>query len=247
MAVALAERGITARALHENGRKPLVNEVRALGEFFNIQFHHVYFGFGVPHGRGDPVLTIPGFTASDASLFYLNTFLRRINYNVCFSGIIYHRDPEREIERLSDRAEEIYKITGKKVHLVGHSLGGVVAKGIGLSSPHAVASVNTLGSPLGDFEEGIDPLVLAWARMIVPSFSQPGEVEKRQKQLSQPLDEKIRTTYIYTKEDGVVRWQSTIDFSNPQAKNIEVPGTHSALIANPHAFKHVAIALANAS
>lgn len=246
MAVAFAERGITARALHENGRKPLINEVRALGEFFAIQFHHVYFGLGVPHGRGDPVLTIPGFTASDVANFYLNTFLGRINYNVCLSGIIYHRDPEHEIERLSDKAGEIYRATGRRVHVVGHSLGGVVGKGIGLSNPHAVASVSTLGSPLGDFEEGIDPLVLAWARMIVPSFSQPGEVEKRQKQLSQPLDERIKTTYIYTKDDGVVDWHSTVGY-NPRAINIEVPGTHSALVANPHAYRHLANALAYAS
>ena len=243
MAVAQAERDIAAS--DENGRRPLANEVRAFWEFFNIQFYPIYYGIGVPHGNRNPVLTIPGFTASDISLFYLNTFLGRINYDVYLSGIIYHRDPEHEIKRLSDRVEEIYEIKGRKVHLVGHSLGGVVGRGIGLSKPHAVASVNVLGSPVGDFEEDIDPFVLAWAKMTVPSFNQPDELRKRKEQLSEPLHKGIKTTYIYTKDDGVVDWRSTVDHS-PQAKNIEVPGTHSALVANPYAYRHLANALANA-
>lgn len=246
MAVALTERGITARSLNEGGRKPLLNEARAFGEFLNIQFYPVYYGIGVPHDHRTPVLTIPGFTGNDLSLFHLNTFLGRINYDVHFSGIIYHRDPEHEIERLSSEVEEIYRTKGKKVHLIGHSLGGVVARGIAILKPHVVASVNALGSPIGDFEKDVDPFVLIWAKIIVPSFRNLDDLEKRKAQLSKPLSDNIKTTYIYTKEDGVVHWRSTID-SNPKAKNIEVPGTHSALVANPHVYKNLAYALAEAT
>lgn len=245
MALVLAERGIATGALHENGRKPLINEVRALGEFFNIQFDPIYYGFGVPHGRRNPVLTIPGFTASDASLFCLNTFLRRINYRVYPSGIIYHRDPEREITRLSQRVKEIHEREGQRVHIVGHSLGGVVGRGICHLNPDEIASFTALGSPIGDFEKDVDPLVLAWAKMTVPSFNQPDELRRRKEQLSEPLHERVRTTYIYTQDDGVVHYRSTVDHS-PQAKNFEVPGTHSALVANPHAYRHLAHALADA-
>ncbi|MBI2031359.1 MAG: hypothetical protein HYT08_01970 [Candidatus Levybacteria bacterium] len=242
MALALAERGIAAQSVHENGRKPLLNEARALGEFLNIRFYPVYYGIGVPHDHKSPVLTIPGFTGSDLSLFDLNTFLGRINYTVYNSEIIYHRDPESEIKRLSKRVKEIHKQEGQKVHIVGHSLGEVVGRGICHLNPNEVASFSSLGGPIGDFEEDVNPLVLTWARMIVPSFSNPDELKHRREQLSLPLPEGIKTTYIYTKEDGVAHWRSTVD-SSPQAKNIEVPGTHSALVANPHAYKHLAIAL----
>lgn len=245
MAAAFAERGIPTQSPHENGGKPLLNEARALGEFFNIQFYPIYYGIGVPHDHKSPVLTIPGFTGNDLSLFNLNTFLGRINYNVHFSGIAYHRDPEREIARLSKRVKEIHKREGQKVHIVGHSLGEVVGRGVCQQIPDEVASLTVLGGPFGNFEKDINPFVLAWARIIAPSFSRPEELKERLESLFKPLPERIKTTYIYTKEDGVIHWQSTID-SNPQATNIEVPGTHSALVANPHAYKHLANALADA-
>jgi len=246
MAVAPAERGISTQVSSQDGRRPLINEARALGEFLNIQFHPIYFGFGVPHGTGDPVLTIPGFTASDASLFFLNTFLTRIGYDVHRSGIIYHRDPEHEITRLSQRVKEIHERREQKVHIVGHSLGGVVGRGICHLSPDEVASFTALGSPIGDFEKDVDSFVLAWAKMTIPSFDQPDELRERKEQLSEPLQEDIKTTYIYTKGDGVVDWRSTVDHGF-QTTNVEVPGTHFALVANPHAYKHLADALAEAT
>jgi len=247
MAVAPSERGIAAQTpVYESGRKPLWNEIRAAGEFFNIQFYPVYYGIGVSHDHQSPVLTIPGFTGNDLSLFHLNTFLTRINYKVYFSKIFYHRDPEREIEVLSDTVERIYKNEGKKVHLVGHSLGGIVARGIAYLKPHAVASVNALGSPIGDFEKDIDPFVLTWAKIIVPSFNNIEELKRKKEQLSLPIPKGIKTTYIYTKEDGVVHWRSTLS-SDPQVENIEVPGTHLGLVANPHVYRHLANSLSFAA
>jgi len=244
MALALERNGHSYNLL-EAGRKPLINEARALGEFFNIQFYPIYYGIGVPHDHKSPVLTIPGFTGNDLSLFYLNTFLGRINYSVHFSGIMYHRDPEHEVERLSQSVKEIHKREGQKVNIVGHSLGGVVGRGICQQVPDEVASLTLFGSPFGNFEEDIDPFVLTWAKIVVPSFNQPDKLRERKEQLFKPLSEGIKTTYIYTKEDGVIHWRSTVD-SSPQAKKIEVPGTHSALVANPHAYKHLANALADA-
>ncbi len=246
--MALAE-SVDQRPLLQEGRKPLLNEVMAFGEFFGIQFHPVYWGIGVPRGDGSPVLTIPGFTASDASLFYLNTFLGRINYRVYPSGIIYHRDPEHEIARLSQKVKDIYELKGQRVHIVGHSLGGIVGRGISHLNPNETESLSALGSPNGkgkDFEEAVNPLVLEWARMIVPTYRKTDEFTRKMEQLSQPLHPGIRTTYYFTQGDGVVDWQFTKDTS-PKAKNVEVPGTHSALVANPYVYRHLANNLADIS
>ena len=40
----------------------------------------VYFGCGVPRGHGQPVVVVPGFLASDISLFELHSWLARIGY-----------------------------------------------------------------------------------------------------------------------------------------------------------------------
>lgn len=250
MAVELAERrGVPNNPPQQDGQKPLSNEAWVFGEFFRIQFHPVFWGIGVPFGDRSPVLTIPGFTASDASLFYLNTYLRRINYHVYSSGIVYHRDPEHEIKRLSKRVKQIYELEGQRVHIVGHSLGGIVGRGISHLNPNEVRSLSALGSPIGkgeEFEAAVNPLVLEWARVTVPTFRKPEEFRREIEYLSQPLHPGIRTTYYYTRDDGVVHYKFTRD-PNPQTKNIEVTGTHSGLVANPSVYRRLANTFADIS
>jgi triacylglycerol lipase len=48
---------------------------------------------------------------------------------------------------LESTIQKAYKETGKKVHLVGHSLGGVIARAAASQMPDRIASVITLGSP----------------------------------------------------------------------------------------------------
>jgi hypothetical protein len=47
-------------------------------------------------------------------------------------------------------------------------------------------------------------------------------------------------TSIYSKSDGVVGWQASIDSYNKQAKNIEVKGSHLGLGINPEVWKIIA-------
>ena len=47
---------------------------------------------------------------------------------------------------------------------------------------------------------------------------------------SAPFPEEVRLTSIYSKGDGVVRWQSCVV---PYAYNVEVSGTHVGLALNP--------------
>jgi hypothetical protein len=56
-----------------------------------------------------------------------------------------------------------------------------------------------------------------------------------------PLPPDVRLTSIYSRGDGVVRWQSCIA---PDATCVEVPGSHVGLIYNRHVYRAVALALA---
>ena len=52
----------------------------------------------------------------------------------------------------------------------------------------------------------------------------------------------MRLTSIYSKEDGVVRWQSALV---PDAACVEVTGSHVGLIFNRKTYRAIATALAD--
>jgi hypothetical protein len=56
--------------------------------------------------------------------------------------------------------------------------------------------------------------------------------------LTQPV------TSIYSKSDGVVSWQASVDIYNQQARNIEVNSSHMGLGVNPKVWLIIADVLA---
>ena len=111
------------------------------------------------------MVLVPGFLATD---FYLNEmfwWLRRLGYKPYRSKI--GRNAEFLnilVDRLVKTAERAYNETGQKVHLVGHSLGGVLSRAVAGERPDLVASVITLGSPFRG--NAAHPLVLDAANRI---------------------------------------------------------------------------------
>src|ERR1700690_4251423 len=92
----------------------------------------VYYGFGVPRGDGSAVVIIPGFLGTDLYLSELHGWLERIGYRPYFSGIgINAQCPNLLVQRhLSETIKRALRETGRKIHLIGHSLGGVIARSI---------------------------------------------------------------------------------------------------------------------
>src|SRR3954463_5603993 len=79
-----------------------------------------------PRGDGHPVLALPGFLASDLSMAPMRRYLKELGYDAYawqmgrnIGGISRLRSTLRE------RLAEIHAATGRKVSLVGWSLGGV--------------------------------------------------------------------------------------------------------------------------
>src|SRR5580700_7918353 len=101
-----------------------------------------------PRGDGHPVLTLPGFLASDLSMALMRRYLKELGYDAYawkmgrnVGGV------SRMRAALRDRLAEIHASTGRKVSVVGWSLGGVYARDLALQAPSMVRSVITLGSP----------------------------------------------------------------------------------------------------
>src|SRR5271157_1702441 len=109
----------------------------------------VYYGFGVPRGDDSAVVIIPGFLGTDLYLMELHAWLGRIGYRPYFSGIGINADcPNLLIQRhVIETLERALSETGRPIHLIGHSLGGVIARSIAGQRPQDIASVITLGAP----------------------------------------------------------------------------------------------------
>jgi len=95
----------------------------------------------------EPVILIHGFGGSRANLLALAAYLRLAG----FDNVSYFEYPRWQM--LGDSAAQLGRIAGEKsggqgVHLIGHSLGGTVARRYAAAAPkRAVRSLITLGSP----------------------------------------------------------------------------------------------------
>src|SRR5689334_13577848 len=109
----------------------------------------VYYGIGVPRGDGSAVVLLPGFLGSDMYLVELFAWLKRIGYRPYYSGIGVNADcPNLLIRyRLRQSLEQARRETRRKIHILGYSLGGLLARAAAAEDPKHVASVITLGSP----------------------------------------------------------------------------------------------------
>ena len=101
-----------------------------------------------PRGDGHPVLVLPGLVASDTSTRPLRSFLKGRGYAV--SGWRQGRNlglRHGVQNAMVDLVHELNDTHGRKVSLVGWSLGGLYARQLAKMMPERVRSVITLGSP----------------------------------------------------------------------------------------------------
>jgi pimeloyl-ACP methyl ester carboxylesterase len=218
----------------------------------------VYYGCGVRHGRGEPVVVVPGFLASDISLIELHAWLSRIGYRPYFSNIGRNADcPDHLASSLLETVQHAYRENGnQRVRLIGHSLGGMLARSIALDYPEYVAMVISLGSPFRDSVRA-HPLVLAAAdslrrgrgrgvaRNIKPSCFSGHCTCGFTKNMLAPEEYRVPHFAVYSKVDGVVEWESCIE--EDPALNDEVNCTHLGMPFHPAVFRVVAKRLREAA
>lgn len=109
----------------------------------------VYWGWGLPHGDGRPVLVLPGLYAGDYYLRPLRDFLARVGYSAVQSGIA--RNPgwsHQLIDQWAELAQAQCRAKQQRVTIIGHSMGGLQARAVAARAPAAVQQVIALGSPL---------------------------------------------------------------------------------------------------
>lgn len=177
----------------------------------------------VNRGDGHPVVVFPGLAATDLTTTPLRTFLSKIGYDAhpWFQGINLGPRPG-VLEIATEQVEKIFKATGKQVSLVGWSLGGIYAREIAKLLPHAVRNVITLGTP---FEGSPDSTNAFWLYKLANGKSPVDEALRESLKTSPP----VPTTSIYSKTDGIVAWQCSIqsrERASAEFENIELIASH---------------------
>ena len=184
-----------------------------------------------PAGDGHLVIVLPGFLLNDESTWCLRAFLKGLGYRVHGFGMgrnLGARTVDVDGRRLIEMIDRVAQ--DEPVSLVGHSLGGVLARDYARRHPGRVRRLITLGSPYAGDERSMPSAVVRLRRCLTLE-SAAQEVDRS------PLP--VPHTIIYSESDGVV---AAFDCRhlNSAADNIEVPGGHIGLVVNPIAFRVIA-------
>ena len=217
----------------------LLAEVRGIFEF-NSSLLLSPLLMRAPKGDGHPVLALPGFLASDLSMAPMRRYLRELGYDAYawkmgrnIGGV------SRLRAALRDRLTEINASTGRKVSVVGWSLGGVYARDLALQAPDLVRCVVTLGSPFANDVRATN------ATRLYEALS--GETVGEDSELRAAIagDLPVPATSIYSRTDGVVNWRTCLLRPSDTAENIEVHlASHTGFGVNAAALWAVADRLA---
>jgi hypothetical protein len=216
-----------------------------------------YYGLGIPRGDGSGVIVIPGFLGSDFYLSHLHAWLGRIGYRPYLSGIGLNAECPNLLIRhrlMETMGKALRETRGRKLHLIGHSLGGIIARSVAAQFADKVASVTTLGSPFrGTVAHHSVLRAAATIRNHILQQHGPAVLPDCYTarcmcdfvcSLKTEISGAVDQTAIFTKDDGVVDWRYCI--TGDSDIDFEVPGTHIGLVYNASVYNVVATRLAAA-
>jgi hypothetical protein len=187
-----------------------------------------------PRGDGHPVLVLPGLAASDDSTVILRGFLRSLGYRAYGWGQGRNLGFRPGVlAAMRQRLVHLAAKHGRKVSLIGWSLGGIFARELAKEVPHSVRLVITLASPFTGHPRATNAFRLyEWMsghRIGAPEVHEP---------LRAPPP--VPTTSIWSRSDGVVSWRCSVERDLPLVENIEINASHFGIGAHPLALYAIA-------
>lgn len=201
----------------------------------------------------DPVVLVPGFMAGDSSLLMMSRHLRKLGYRTYRSTMHANVGCTQEASYALERRIEAIAIRREsKVTIVGHSLGGLLARGIAVRRPDLIDAIVTMGSPL--LAPGAINSVLAFDLAVVIALRRAGLgsmmgddctsgdcARLSWEQSREDLDPSVAFTSVFSRRDGVIDWRGCLD---PGAETIEVGTSHLGMALDPVVFDVVTDVLA---
>lgn len=192
-----------------------------------------------PRGNGEPVLILPGYGSGDVSTALLKGYLRLLGYRARGWGLGRNNgDAVALLPKILKRAAGLARRNNQKVHLIGWSFGGYLARELARERADLIGHVVTLGTPVvggpkytvfakGFQKRGIDLDAMAAAIEIRNRIS-----------MCTPV------IAIYSRRDGLVAWKACIDNNGTNVEHIEVRTTHFGFGFCPDVYKIIAQRLA---
>jgi pimeloyl-ACP methyl ester carboxylesterase len=195
-------------------------------------------------GDGHSVLVLPGLGAGDLTTLRLRRVLTRSGFDAHPWDMGINRGPRGDLEEwlagLQRRLSMLHDRAGRKVSLVGWSLGGIYARELAKVAPQLVRQVITLGTPFA-----------------APDVTHAGAVYKLlnggHAELTPELKRRLRTdpevptTAIYSKTDGIVPWQACKGRDSQHCESIELSAaSHCGMGAHPQVLRVVVERLSQA-
>jgi pimeloyl-ACP methyl ester carboxylesterase len=196
---------------------------------------------------------MPGLGGGDQTLLVLALWLRRIGYQPHTCGFIANVDcSDRAVERVERQVRQLSLDNQRRVALLGHSRGGHYARALAHRCPELVSHVISIGAGLRQMlaisyptqaaAAGLRRALLRSGRARSPRCLTIGCDCPFSRDFTQPFPtDRVLLTSIYSKGDGVVRWQSALV---PYGDCVEVTGSHVGLIFNRKTYGAIANALA---
>nr|WHW29412.1 putative alpha/beta hydrolase [uncultured bacterium] len=222
------------------GKSLLLLELRALPELLGFAAALPALVATAPRGDGQPVLVLPGLVTSDRSTLSLRTFLKALGYPAYGWDMGRNYGPVPGVEDgLKNRIRELADKYGRKVSVVGWSLGGIYARQLAKMMPDDIRQVITLGSPFSG-----DPRATnAWK---LYQFTSGHQVDDRDNHMGGVISQAptVPTTAIYSESDGICAWQNCMEQDGEHLENIRVRSSHCGLGHNPAAVYAIADRLA---
>ncbi len=203
-------------------------------------------------GQGRNVFVLPGFGASDKTMYPLRYYLEKYGFKtfgwglgINKAGMDIKHDPHAISWRLTpptpykgeagvaflcdamvNTIKKFYLLTNEKVILVGWSLGGTIAREVARDLPNIVEHVITLGSPLIG-----GPKYTAAASILTKKGLNLDWIENEvSKRNMLPLT--CKSTSIVSPSDGVVGYSASFVPNDKRTRYIELDVSHLGMGIN---------------
>lgn len=191
-----------------------------------------------PRGDGHQVLVLPMLLGNDLSTWLPRESLSRLGYQARPWNLGTNRGPVPGLmAACRERLQALHRQDGRKLSLIGWSLGGLYARELARQAPELVRLVITLGSPVTG-----DPAPAEFWKLHAAFTGQPMGLGEPGGSLAEPPP--VPTTAIFSRSDGIVPWANSQERAGPLTENIEIESSHLGLGVNPMAIHVIANRLA---